>query len=72
MSAGGQPPPWPDEAGLVEFTVQAIRDVRSDVEHVPLRQPTHPVDNYAHCQLTIPLEGVVSVKNEVVVKPRFT
>lgn len=49
----GEPPPWPDEAGLVEFSVGAVRNAGSgvDVVHVPLRPPEDPF-NYAHSQVS--------------------
>lgn len=40
---------WPEEAGLVEFSVGLVRDNGSDVEHAPVRQPHQ---NYAHCLFT--------------------
>jgi len=45
-------PPWPAEAGLVEFSRRDVRDAKSDVKHKPIATPR----NYAHCQLDVPLD----------------
>jgi hypothetical protein len=46
---GYKPPPWPDAAGLVEFSACDVRMANSDIEHKPL-SGEHP--NYSHSQLT--------------------
>jgi hypothetical protein len=40
----GAPPPWPEQAGLVELTVGDVRKQESDVTHDPVRSPR----NYSH------------------------
>jgi hypothetical protein len=67
------PPAWPNEAGLVEFTVGAVRDVGSDVEHKPLRNPPDDMNNYSHCEFATPLQGDAGskVKYTMKVKPKL-
>jgi hypothetical protein len=66
------PPAWPNEAGLVEFTVAAVRAVGSDVEHKPLRMPPDNMNNYSHCEFATPLEGNAAsdLQHTLVVKPK--
>jgi hypothetical protein len=70
-----RPPAWPEEAGLVGFTVASLRGVGSDIEHMPLRKPIDAVDNYAHAQFSRPLDtGAARDLAELctfVVKPRL-
>lgn len=67
------PPAWPNEAGLVEFTVGAVRAVGSDVEHKPLCMPPDEMNNYSHCEFAVPLEtnAATAVHYAMVVKPRL-
>jgi hypothetical protein len=51
-------PPWPENSGLIEFSVNTIRLLHSDISHHPLkRNKNNPRrrKNYAHCQLTTEL-----------------
>jgi hypothetical protein len=50
----GVPPQWPEEAGLVEFTVSMVRNVDADVLHAPTKVP---FVNYSHADAQIYTTG---------------
>ena len=60
--------PYPDKAGVVEFSVEQVRAAGSDVSHKPVKPPLVPRRNYAHAQLNDPLsgEGESSLSEEAV------
>lgn len=67
----GEPPPWPDEAGLVAFTVGAVEASGSSVGHEPLSDN----NNYSHCQfrtaLTTPLARTLLARARFKRRPRL-
>lgn len=70
----GDPPQWPEQAGLVEFTVRVVRRIGSDAAHRPLKEP---YENYSHAELTTHLQSeqaknlMASDEYQVLVEPRL-
>lgn len=55
--AGHGPKPYPAKAGLVEFSVERVRAVGSDVGHRPVKPPLTRHRNYGHAQFTSVPDG---------------